>query len=60
MLVPDEELERRKAEWSAPEPYYPRGYGKMFARHVSQADKGCDFDFLETRDGAMIAEPDIF
>jgi len=60
MLVPGDELERRKAEWIAPEPYYPRGYGKMFARHVSQANDGCDFDFLETQEGAAIAEPDIF
>ncbi len=38
-------------------PPYPRGYGAMFARHVTQADKGCDFDFLER--GAPIPDPEI-
>jgi dihydroxy-acid dehydratase len=31
----------------APRPRYERGYGAMFSRHITQADKGCDFDFLE-------------
>ena len=35
----------------------PRGYGHLYARHVTQADKGCDFDFLEGT--APIAEPEI-
>lgn len=29
-----------------PAPHYQRGYGWVFAQHVLQADKGCDFDFL--------------
>jgi dihydroxy-acid dehydratase len=29
----------------------------MFAKHVTQADKGCDFDFLEG--DAPIPEPEI-
>ncbi|MGH3320413.1 MAG: L-arabinonate dehydratase [Streptosporangiaceae bacterium] len=46
LLVDATELERRRAEWDPrPEPYV-RGYGRLFARHVTQADKGCDFDFL--------------
>ena len=60
MKVAPEELERRRAAWQAPEPRYPRGYGALFARHVSQADRGCDFDFLETRKDAAISEPEIF
>ena len=40
------ELERRKAAWKAPAPKYTRGYGWMFAQHIEQANKGCDFDFL--------------
>jgi dihydroxy-acid dehydratase len=60
MLVPDDELDRRKQAWTQPKPYYPRGYGRMFARHVSQANDGCDFDFLEAGDGLTIPEPDIF
>ncbi len=51
------EFERRKAAWKAPEARYERGYGLMFARHISQAEKGCDFDFLEGV--APTAEPEI-
>ena len=35
----------------------PRGFGRLYARHVTQADQGCDFDFLEGT--APIAEPEI-
>jgi dihydroxy-acid dehydratase len=31
----------------------------MFARHINQADAGCDFDFLETDFGPAIGEPEI-
>jgi len=24
----------------------PRGYARLWADHVEQADRGCDFDFL--------------
>ncbi|MEM5346003.1 L-arabinonate dehydratase [Paraburkholderia azotifigens] len=63
VLVPDEELARRKAAWVAPAPRFSRGYGAMHQVHVLQADKGCDFDFLQ-RDGASGAsasagEPEI-
>lgn len=60
MLVSAEEIAKRKAEWTAPEPRYQRGYGYMFSRHVTQADKGCDFDYLERDFGAPAGEPDIF
>lgn len=60
MLVNDAELARRKAAWTAPEPHFQRGYGWMFSRHVTQADKGCDFDFLETSFGKSAGEPDIY
>ncbi|MDF2998408.1 MAG: dihydroxy-acid dehydratase, partial [Xanthobacteraceae bacterium] len=46
LLVPEEELARRRAAWREPPPYYSRGYGAMFATHVTSADEGCDFDFL--------------
>jgi hypothetical protein len=32
----------------------------MFARHIGQADEGCDFDFLETAFGKPVAEPSIY
>lgn len=60
MLVSDEELASRRAAWTPPEPKATRGYDWMFARHVSQADKGCDFDYLETAFGRTAPEPDIF
>jgi dihydroxy-acid dehydratase len=59
MQVSDEELLRRKAEWSPPPPRFGRGYGWMFAKHIEQADKGCDFDFLKTEFGPSVGEPDI-
>ncbi len=60
MLVSDEELAARRAAWTRPEPEATRGYNVMFANHVSQADKGCDFDYLETAFGRTAPEPDIF
>jgi dihydroxy-acid dehydratase len=46
LLVPEAQLQRRRAAWQEPPPYYSRGYGALFARHVMSADQGCDFDFL--------------
>jgi dihydroxy-acid dehydratase len=60
MNVSDEELARRKAAWKPPEARYERGYGWMFTRHIKQANEGCDFDFLETKFGAPVAEPSIY
>jgi dihydroxy-acid dehydratase len=51
------ELERRKAAWTPPPKRFERGYGKIFMQHIQQADKGCDFDFLEG--DAPTAEPEI-
>ena len=42
----DAELEERRRAWTPPAPHFARGYGAMFSRHVTQADEGCDFDFL--------------
>jgi dihydroxy-acid dehydratase len=44
--VDEAELDRRRAAWTAPEPKYQRGYGALYAKHITQADVGCDFDFL--------------
>src|SRR5258705_251915 len=57
LLVDDGELARRRAEWKAPKPHFTRGFGTLYLKHVTQADKGCDFDFLEG--GAATPEPEI-
>ena len=57
MRVSDEELARRRAAWRPKAGIYPRGYGKLFLQHITQADEGCDFDFLEGT--APIPEPEI-
>lgn len=44
--VPAEEIERRLSEFRARAPAYDRGYGRLFLDHVTQANLGCDFDFL--------------
>ncbi|MFD2469871.1 L-arabinonate dehydratase [Amycolatopsis silviterrae] len=56
LQVDDAELERRLASWAAPAPRFERGYGALYAEHITQADQGCDFDFL-ARAGAN-PEPD--
>jgi hypothetical protein len=38
---------RRRLSWTPPRPRFERGYGVLSQLHVLQADKGCDFDFLE-------------
>ena len=59
MRVSEEDLARRRAEWAPSPPRYGRGYGWMFAKHIEQADKGCDFDFLKTEFGPPVGEPEI-
>ncbi|GAA4012607.1 L-arabinonate dehydratase [Streptomyces plumbiresistens] len=44
--VDDEELERRRAEWTPPPVRYERGYGALYNEQITQADTGCDFEFL--------------
>ena len=57
MVVDDEALSRRRAEWTPASPRYERGFGALYAAHVTQADKGCDFDVLEA--GPETPEPEI-
>ena len=56
LKVSAEELARRRAAWTPRAPHYARGYGAIFSRHVTQADRGCDFDFLHY--GAPTRDPD--
>ncbi len=46
LALPQVEIDRRLAAFTPPPPHYTRGYGKLFLDHVTQANEGCDFDFL--------------
>lgn len=59
VALSEEEMVSRRAEWSPPSPRYERGYGWMYTKHIEQADKGCDFDFLRSDFGAPVSEPEI-
>jgi dihydroxy-acid dehydratase len=45
LLVPTDELERRRASW-APPPKPKRGWDRLIADQVLQADEGCDLAVL--------------
>ncbi len=55
--VDKRELARRRTGWRPPPGPYGRGYGAIFARHATQANEGCDFDFLAQ--GPSVPEPEI-
>ena len=57
LKVAEDELLRRRAAWTPPQPKYRRGYGAIFAEHITQANEGCDFRFLEGT--AETPEPEI-
>jgi dihydroxy-acid dehydratase len=57
LKVSEAELQRRRAAWTAPQPKYRRGYGALFSQHITQANEGCDFRFLEGT--APTPEPEI-
>ena len=64
VLISDEEMARRRAAWRRPPPKFERGYGTLYLKHVTQADQGCDFDFLAplvhgAAHGADGGEPEI-
>ena len=46
LAVNEDELERRRAAFVRPPLKHERGYGRLFLEHVTQANLGCDFDFL--------------
>jgi len=51
LLVDEDELARRLAEFEPREPFYDRGYGRLYIENVLQADEGCDFGFLVRPEG---------
>jgi dihydroxy-acid dehydratase len=46
LCVDEDELERRRLAWVPSHTTAARGYTSLYQRHVLQADRGCDFDFL--------------
>jgi dihydroxy-acid dehydratase len=46
LCVPAPEIQRRLEKFTPAAPKFERGYGRMFLEHVTQANLGCDFDFL--------------
>jgi len=51
--VPDDELARRRAAWTSPEPP-PSGWARLYVDHVQQADTGADLDFLVGHRGLVV------
>ena len=47
LLVSETELAARRQSLKEPAHAPARGYDKLYADHVLQADEGCDFDFLQ-------------
>jgi dihydroxy-acid dehydratase len=57
LLVSDAEMAARRANWKKPAASYGRGYGALYLERVTQANLGCDFDFLSEH--MVTAEPEI-
>jgi dihydroxy-acid dehydratase len=58
LLIDEAEFAKRRSEWKAPTFAWQRGYHALFAKHVTQAHEGCDFDFLQGKSPDV--EPAIF
>jgi len=48
--IPAQEFDRRMAALPAPKPAPPRGYAQLYHNHVTQADQGADFDFMQDQE----------
>ena len=46
MNLSSDEIRQRLKQFTPPPRHYDRGYGRLFLEHVTQANHGCDFDFL--------------
>jgi dihydroxy-acid dehydratase len=55
--ISDEELKGRLAAYMPKKRPEQRGYVRLHADHVTQADQGCDYDFLEGTE--PLPEPEI-
>ncbi|GAA4535819.1 IlvD/Edd family dehydratase [Amycolatopsis samaneae] len=52
--VGEDELARRRAEWTPPPPAATRGWVRLYLDHVQQADEGADLDFLTGGSGDAV------
>ena len=55
--VSEDELARRRQDWTAPSHEMIGGYQQLYVDHVLQADRGCDMDFLLGCRGAKVPRP---
>jgi dihydroxy-acid dehydratase len=46
LLIDEAELQQRLAAWKPEPAHATRGYARLFAECVLEADQGCDFNFL--------------
>jgi dihydroxy-acid dehydratase len=58
VLVSEDELAQRRAQWRAPEPAYKRGFTRIYQHEVTQANLGCDFTSLAGNE--KTPEPPIY
>jgi len=54
LLVDQDELERRRAAWTAPALGYDRGYVGMYIRDVEESHLGADLRFLKGKSGSVV------
>jgi dihydroxy-acid dehydratase len=57
LLISEAEFAARRARWTKPLASFGRGYGALYLERVTQANLGCDFDFLSRN--LATAEPEI-
>jgi dihydroxy-acid dehydratase len=53
--VSDEELAKRRKNWKREQFVSDRGYVNLYVKHVMQADKGADLDFLVGKSGDEVS-----
>lgn len=54
LLVPDDEIAKRKAAWKPTHHEVSRGYVQLYQKHVEQAHLGADMDFLKGGSGSKV------
>jgi dihydroxy-acid dehydratase len=53
--VSEEELARRRRNWTPPQLPTERGYVHLYVKHVMQASEGADLDFLVGKSGSEVS-----